>query len=165
MWDKLCGTKPTDVGQLLSHVRGWDVSRWDKERERERKAAWRARKKELEAHPETAPIAKDVADLEYPEPEPGPEEPGPPGQAVRAPRIKMTAEEVAAALPDPEQAVRDYWGYSSSETRSKAERDEAARRMLVKSRARRLEPEIGRSRMSRQSRLSLLAAASSRAAW
>jgi hypothetical protein len=39
-------------------------------------------------------------------------------------------EELAAELE--EQAIRDFYGYSASETRTKAERDQAARRMLGK---------------------------------
>ena len=35
-----------------------------------------------------------------------------------------------------EQAIRDYWGYGPSETRTEAERDAAAERMLAKARAR-----------------------------
>jgi hypothetical protein len=35
-----------------------------------------------------------------------------------------------------EQAIRDSWGYSASETRTKAERDAAAKRMVEKARAR-----------------------------
>lgn len=35
--------------------------------------------------------------------------------------------------PEEEQGIRDSYGYSDTEKRSKAERDEAARRMLVKS--------------------------------
>jgi hypothetical protein len=44
-------------------------------------------------------------------------------------RERQAAERAAAAERE-EQAIRDFWGYTESETRSKAERDRAASRML-----------------------------------
>jgi hypothetical protein len=40
------------------------------------------------------------------------------------------AREQAAEREREEQSIRDFWGFTPSETRSKAERDEAAERML-----------------------------------
>jgi hypothetical protein len=92
------------------------MSRWDKDRERERKAAYRARKRaevESSAKPERPSWEAEPVVEERQE-------------AVKELVIESALSEVE------EQAIRDRFDYTSSETRSKAERDAAAERMLRK---------------------------------
>jgi len=51
-----------------------------------------------------------------------------PAEKQRAYRERQAQEQAAAAELE-EQSIRDFWGFTVSETRSKAERDEVARRM------------------------------------
>ena len=90
------------------------MSRWDKDRERERKAAYRARKRaETESPPswEAEPAKPSLEERQ---------------EAVREVVIRAGLSEAA------EQQIRDRFGYTESEKRTRAERDEAAERMLRK---------------------------------
>jgi hypothetical protein len=91
------------------------MSRWDKDRERERKAAYRARKRaevESSAEPERPSWEAEPAEERQ--------------EAVKEMVIRAGLSEAA------EQQIRDRFGYTESEKRTKAERDEAAERMLRK---------------------------------
>jgi hypothetical protein len=90
------------------------VSRWDRDRERERKAAYRARKR---AESEPSPSWEA--------------EPAKPSLEKRQEAVKELV--IQAGLSEAaEQQVRDRFGYTESEKRTKAERDETAERMLRK---------------------------------
>jgi hypothetical protein len=90
------------------------VSRWDKDRERERKAAYRARKRAETESPPSWEV-----------------EPAKPSLEERREAVKEMV--IRAGLSEAqEQQIRDRFGYTESEKRTKAERDEAAERMLRK---------------------------------
>jgi len=50
--------------------------------------------------------------------------------------LQVNQEGLRVPTPEEEQRIRDIFGYSSSETRTKAERDAAAERMMERHRAR-----------------------------
>lgn len=83
--------------------------------ETERKAAYRARK--------AAEAAKD--NLVRPTPQSQ-------GVQISPQGAPAPPHEVESLTEAEEQAIRDYWGYSASEKRTKAERDAVAERILAK---------------------------------
>ena len=83
--------------------------------ETERKAAYRARK--------AAEAAKD--NLVRPTPQSQ-------GVQISPQGAPAPPHEIESLTEEQEQAIRDYWGYSASEKRTKAERDAVAARIVAK---------------------------------